>query len=78
MAGADIDTSRVLRDVIRADLVVAAPRTLDQVRDAARRSLATLTTRPHLIHVAPDARGSGLARVMIDGPTLTSCLVIEV
>lgn len=78
MARAEIDTSRALRDVIRADLVVAAPRTLDAVRDNARRSLATLTTRPHLIHVAPDPRGSGLARIMIDGPILTSCLVIEV
>lgn len=78
MTPAAVETSKALRDVLRADLVVADPRTLDAVRACARASLATLTDRSHLIHVARDPRVPGLARIMIDGPVLTTCLVLEV
>lgn len=78
MPTADVDTGQALRDVIRADLVLAGPCSLHEVRVAARASLATLTALPHLIHVARDPRVLGLARVMIDGPVLTACLVLEV
>lgn len=78
MALIDARATRAMGDVIRADLVISGANTPETMAHAAEISVATLTRTPHHVSVARDATVPSLMRVVIDGPLLALCVVIEV